>query len=399
MAYIPTISQLQTQIENNLRTQLSITRTWVGKVALRCMAIVFAGMFKLCYIFMAFVEKNIFPDTADSETVGGTLERFGRVKLNRDPYPAIAGVYTITLTGTAPVTIPTGTKFKSAINATSPDQLFQTEINYTISSFPATINISAQSPGTIAQLAIGDTMNLTSPLANVNSLATVSVIVTPALDSETLEEYRNKILQAFRLEPQGGAATDYRLWSLDVPAVRTSYPYTKYGVPYAVQLFVEALPDDSQVGQPAGVPTATTLTDVQAVVELDPDTTKPLSTRGRRPVGVFEVDYLAVVPLPVIVTITGLTDTSTPVQSAITTALNDLLYSVRPYIAGADGTNKNDILSIASVISCIFSVLTSGNSFTSITLNVNGNPVTSFTFGDIPSTYGNYPYLSNVIYV
>ena len=399
MAYIPTISQLQAQIENNMRTQLGITQTWVGKVVLRCIAIVFASIFKLNYIFIAFVEKNIFPDTADSETVGGTLERFGRVKLNRDPYPAYAGVYVITITGTAPVTIPMGTQFKSAINATSPFQIFQTETDFTITSFPATITVAAQVAGTISQLSVGDTMNLTSPLANVNSLATVSVVVTPALDAEILEEYRAKVLQAFRLEPQGGAATDYRLWLLDVPAVRTSYAYTKYGVPYVVQLFIEALPSDSEVGHPAGVPTAQTLVDVAAVVELDPDTSKPLSTRGRRPVGVFEVDYLSVVPLPVIITITGLTDSSALIQTAISTALTSLLYSVRPYIAGADGTNKNDILSIASVIACIFSVLINGNSFSSVTLNVNGNNVTSFTFGDISATYGNYPYLNSVNYV
>jgi uncharacterized phage protein gp47/JayE len=391
MAYIPTLAELQTQIENDIRTELGITKTWYGKVALKVIALVQAAKLKLYYIFLSAIQKNIFADTADSELNGGTLERFGRVKLGRDPYPATAGEYVCEITGTVGATIKAGTTFKNALN----EKLYVLEFDYTLATATDSITLRALEAGLDSVLNISDTVTSTSPIELVNSTATVTSVSVVAEDAETIEEYRNSVLQAFRLEPQGGASSDYRLWSLDVTGVRTSYPYTKYAEPWTVQVYVEANETATEPGEPIGVPTAYMLAEVAAVIEQDPDTTKALSDRGRRPIGTYEVEVLSVVPIPIKVEIIDLSDKSLAVTDAIDIALKAAFANIRPYIAGADGEIKNDILSVSTVIATIFNAIDSGITFSAVNLyfSLSLTPFTTKTFGSVPATFGNYPYL------
>jgi hypothetical protein len=390
---IPTINDLKTQIESDLRTELGITKAWYGKVFLRILALVQAGKLKLFYLFGGKVQKNIFVDTADPASQGGTLERFGNVKIGRNPYPAVAGVYTCQVTGQIGATIPKDTQYKSRSDSTSPDKLFTVEEEVVLAATTDEIIVRALEPGTDSALVIGDEIELTAPIEDVDSIAEVLSVDTTPVAAETTEQYREVVIQAFQLEPQGGAATDYRLWSLDVDGVRTSYPYTKNGEPYAVQVFVEALPEDSAPGQPAGVPPASMLDDVIEVIELDPDTTKPLYERGRRPIGVYNLEVLAVIPIPVTIRIYDLTDDSPEIISAIEEAIGDLLYTIRPYIAGADGSNQNDVLYTSQIISAVISALSNTVFFSNIQMVIDSVVVTSYTFARTPATYGNYPYL------
>ncbi len=389
---IPTINELRTQIENDLRTELGITQNWFGKVFLRSLATVQAGKLKIYYLAAAKVQKNIFADTAESENNGGTLERFGRVKIQRNPNPAIAGVYILNVTGQNGAVIPKGTLYKSTINSTNEGYLFEVTAQIFIVGTTGQVNVRALTPGTESQLDIDDELELTSPLANIDSLAYVDSVDTTPVSAEDIEDYREIVLDSFRIEVQGGAAQDYVIWSLDVAGVRTSYPYTKDGQIYAVQVFVEALPDDSQPGQPEGVPPTSMLDDVRDAIEIDPDTGK-----GRRPVGVFTLEVLAVVPVGVTITIEGLTDDSASVVNAIENSIIDLLYTVRPYIAGADGENRNDILYISQIITAVSSAIESDIFFSNLIMEIGGTPVTFYAFGTTPATYGNYPYLESLI--
>lgn len=128
MADIPTLSTLQTQIENDLRTHLGISQTWIGKVFLRILAMVQAAKLKLFYLQVAQLQKNIFVDTADTEQNGGTLERFGRTKLGRNRNPALAGEYTLNITGSIGGTVLKGTVYKN----TATDKLYEVQTTVTL---------------------------------------------------------------------------------------------------------------------------------------------------------------------------------------------------------------------------------------------------------------------------
>lgn len=382
---IPTINELYTDIRSDLATRLNINIPIFGKVVLNALAMVQAGKLKLFWLAIARVEKNIFIDTADSESAGGTLERFGRVFLARERRAAVQGQYTVAVTGTVGAVIAAGSLFKSDDTATSPGVLFQLDVQKTLASTSDTMTLRALTAGPDARLQVGDTLTSTSPLINVNDQVTVTAETTVPTAQETVENYRDEAIRSVQLEPQGGSPGDYRQWSDDVAAVRFVYPFATPGQCGQVDLYVEANQADSTDGK--GTPTATTLTDVEAVVDFDPDTTRPNNERGRRPVNV-SVNYIAVTPQDVIITVNNPVNIDTDTQATILTDLRTVINDVRPFVAGAESiNNRNDVLSITLIITTIQNALTGGQSFSGITVTVGGNALTTstqFFNGDIP---------------
>jgi len=384
MTTIPTISELYSDVLSDLQAQYGLTIPTFGKNFLRVLAAVQAAKLKLFYLAIASLQKNIFVDTAEPESIGGTLERFGRVKLNRNPFPATAGEYTIEVTGSIGAVIPANTTFKSDDDSLNPGKLFILDAEYTLVATTDTITVRALETGVDSKLEVDDTLTATAPIALVNKSATVTVEDTEPSAAETIADYRQKAIDAYRLEPQGGAATDYRLWSADAQGVAGSYAYAKSGAANEINLFVEATVADSTDGK--GTPSAGLLLDVEEVVEFDPDTTRPLSERGRRPLGVFQVHFLPITVREVDITIPSFTGITAEIEALITAALEDEINTVRPFVSACDIlSEKNDILDTNKIISVILQARP-GSIFGSVALVVAGSPYTSYQFinGDIP---------------
>jgi len=381
---LPTLTELYNSIVADLQTQLDgVIIPLYGRLYLRAQAAVQAGKLRLYYLAIGALQKNIFVDTADPESIGGTLERFGRVKLNRRPQPARAAQYTCTVTGTSGSTIPAQTIYKTTDTSQNPGKLFVLDSAFTLSGSSGSVNLRAVEPGTDSALSNGNTLRITTPAAGIDAVATVTAELVQPLPAETTEDYRQKTIDAFRLEPQGGAASDYRLWAQDAQGVRTAYAYAKSGAPNEVNVYVEANPADSSDSY--AVPGATILAEVEDVIEFDPDVTRPLSERGRRPLGVFDVHVLPVTVKQVNITIAGSSFTSAQ-QTSITNALTTEVNKIRPYVAACDVlAEKNNILDANKVISIILNAQP-GSQFGAITITVAGSPYSSYTFanGDIP---------------
>jgi uncharacterized phage protein gp47/JayE len=389
MITIPTTNELYEDILADLEAEFGDSIPLFGKIFLRALAGVQAAKLKLYYLAIANLQKNIFIDTADPEASGGTLERFGRIKLGRNPFPATAGQYEIQVTGTVGAVINSQTTFKSDDDSTNPGKLFILDSTFTLATNPDTLNVRALEAGLDSQLNGGDTLTATIPIALVNKQAVVVSEVVEPLSAEDIEDYRNKGIDAYRSEPQGGAAADYRLWALDAQGVRNTYPYTAPGDLNEVNLYVEATVADSTDGK--GTPSQAILDAVQEVVEFDPDTTKPISERGRQPLAV-DVNYLPVSVIEIDITIDSFNGTSSD-EALVITALIDLINSIRPFIAAADVlANRNDVLDTNRIISTILSVKP-GAIFGSITLIVGGISVTTHTFLD-----GNIPFADEIVF-
>jgi len=388
MNNIPTLNELYTQILSDLESSesINITIPLFGKNFLRAMAMVQAAKMKLLYLRVGFVQKNIFVDTADSEAIGGTLERFGRVKLGRNPFPARAAEYTIEVTGTIGATIPASTVFRSDDDSLNPTKLYILDNAYTLVSATDTVLVRALEAGNGSQLLVGDTMTSTIPLANVNQVGEVTIESVEPLAAETIEQYRRITIEAFRLEAQGGAGADYRLWAFDVQAVQQSYPYAKSGNANEVDLYIEATIGDSTDGK--GTPSAGTLAAVEAAIE-DPTATRP----ARKPLTVFQVNYIPVSPLDIEVEIQGTASPTTEQQTTITTAIRQALSEVRPFVDSIDiEANRNDTIDLFKLGQIILNAIPSFP-FTGIVLEVGGNVETSYTFED-----GEIPYLDAVTF-
>lgn len=391
MIALPTLSQLYTGVLNDLETEYGINISLTQKVALRAIAGMQAGKLWLLYKVIGFLQKNIWPDTADSESSGGTLERFGRIRLGRNPRAAVAAQYTVAVTGTTGAIIPAQTVFKADDDSLHPGILYILDTAYTMLSSGNTILLRALTAGDEGALDVGNTLTSTSPLAQVDDQVIVTIESVEPLAAETQEAYRAAVLQSFRLEAQGGAATDYRIWAADAQGVERVYPYPKNGETNANNIYVEATIADSTDGK--GTPSQAILDAVEEVVERNPDTTLSINERGRRPNTV--VCYFLPVTVDTIdIVVTGFVGVTAAQQALILAALETFIGTVRPYVAAADiAADKNDILSVNNINGVIFSQIP-GAVYTSVTLKVNSVSVSSNTFVN-----GDIPWLNTVTYV
>lgn len=391
MKPIPSITELRESLSNDFKSKLNITSDNLKKV-LTAFTVVLSAQFKLAYLYLSDIQNNIFPDTADLEINGGTLERQGRIYLNRNPRPATVGVFLLNVSGVSGSVLRQNITFKSNESTKSPGQLYVLDYEYILNGISDIIEVRSLGLGPDFDLDISDQLTITEPVLGVEQTVNVNSIVSTPTSSESTEDYRQAILDAIQLEPQGGSRTDYRLWSSDASGVRKVYPYVKNGEAGVVQVYVESTLIDSVDG--FGTPTNAIINEVEEVIYFDPDETKPLNERGRIPIQVT-LEVLPITLIPVTVTITGLNENTSTIQSSIETSIKNYLYNVRPYVAGADlPRNKNNVFYDARLQGEVTDALSSSNFFTDFQSTVDGNPISSYEFD-----LGNIPYLTALNFV
>jgi len=391
MITIPILKQLCDDTVAEIEAQYGNTISTIGKSALRAVAYTLGAKMKLLYLALGEVQKNMLPDIADSESVGGTLERWGAVKLGRQPYGSTQGQYLVTVTGSIGAVVPGQTTFLSNDSSKNPQKMFILDLPHTMVTTSDTITLRALEGGIESSLNNLDTLTSTSPIALVDSTATVVSESIQPLSAEDIESYRLDVIRSFRLQPQGGSAVDYILWSQDVQGVKTVYPYAASGFDNRVDLYIESDIADSTDGK--GTPSTPMIDAVETVVNFNPDTSLPLNKRGRRPLQVI-VNYHPITVLEIDITIGGYIGATTEIQALITSALTDYVGSVRPFVDSADViANKNDIID-ANNLSAVILSATPGASFATPTFTVNSVSETSYQF-----LLGNIPYLNSVTFV
>jgi uncharacterized phage protein gp47/JayE len=384
------MQELKESLSNDFKSRLNLVSDNLKKF-FEAFSIVISAKFKIVYLYLNDIQNNIFPDTADLEANGGTLERQGRIYLNRNPRPATVGVFNLLVNGLSGSVLRSGLTFKSNENSKSPGQMYVLDAEYTCTGTMDIIEVRSLGAGTDFDLDVNDELTITEPVLGVQQIVIVDEIIEQPKASEDIEAYRQSILDAIQLEPQGGSKTDYRLWSSDAQGVRKVYPYVKNGDAGTVQVFVEATLADSVDG--FGTPTNALLIEVDEVINFDPDETKPLNERGRRPMQVT-LEVLPIDLIPVDLTITGLSQNTSTIRANIESNIETYLYGVRPFISGADlSRNRNDILYEARLQSVATDVLENSNFFTGFQMLVNGNSVSSYQFD-----LGSIPFLQSVTY-
>lgn len=389
MTTLPTIAQLRAQIQADIEAAYGSNIPPFGKNFIRVLSAVKAAKLWLIYKYIGSVQKNSFPDLADPEETGGTLQRWGRIKLNRNPFTAVAGQYIVNVTGDIGSVVKAKTVFKSNSDSSSPGKLFILDNEFILESVQDQMTLRALEPGVDSRLDVYDQLTSTIPIDDVNKTVTVaSEFVTP-LAAETIEEYRLRTVTSFRTEPQGGAGTDYREWAADVQGVRQVYPYAKSGFPGEVIVYIEATRINSTDGK--GTPSSGMIDQVEEAINFDPDTT--VTSRGRRPIQVV-IDPQPVTIKSITIQIYGYENLTDTLRDQNEEALDELIDQIRPFIASAQPLDeKNDIINTNKIISTLLQV-NPGAIFGQIVLRVDGVEVTTQTFIN-----GNIPFLDSVTYV
>lgn len=228
--------------EHEFNTQLRI----LPKSFIKILCKVFAGVFIVVYKLVGWYFLQMFPETADWEeiTILGVrlrpLVKLGVLFGVGEPLAGVQwqGIITIDVLTQGSV-LYSGTQLKSSVTG----KLYIVEETKTLLQQKETVSVVCTEIGTAGNLEQNDTLNFVNPYGFIKTEAIVSDVARVGLDNELESSYRNRVINRFRLQPQGGALADYRIWSSEVPGVLNVYPYNDKEQPGGVLLYVSGISD------------------------------------------------------------------------------------------------------------------------------------------------------------
>ena len=228
--------------EHEFNTQLRI----LPKSFIKILCKVFAGVFIIVYKLVGWYFLQMFPETADWEevTILGVrlrpLVKLGVLFGVGEPLAGVQwrGIITIDVLTQGSV-LYSGTQLKSSVTG----KLYIVEETKTLLQTKETVSVVCTEIGTVGNLEKNDTLNFVNPYSFIKTEAVVSDVARVGLDNERESSYRNRVVNRFRLQPQGGALADYRIWASEVPGVLNVYPYNDKEQPGGVLLYVSGISD------------------------------------------------------------------------------------------------------------------------------------------------------------
>ena len=228
--------------EHKFNKQLRI----LPKSFIKILCKVFAGVFIIVYKLVGWYFLQMFPETADWKevTILGVrlrpLVKLGVLFGVGEPLAGVQwqGIITIDVLTQGSV-LYSGTQLKSNVTG----KLYIVEETKTLLQQKETVSVVCTEIGTAGNLEKNDTLNFVNPYGFIKTEAVVSDVARVGLDNERESSYRNRVINRFRLQPQGGALADYRIWASEVPGVLNVYPYNDKEQPGGVLLYVSGISD------------------------------------------------------------------------------------------------------------------------------------------------------------
>lgn len=293
---------------------------------------------------------------------------------------AVSSQLTIRATSTTGLTVPITASFTGDSNAES----YRPDASATEAGGYISVTVSAVTAGVSGDLVVGDTLTMSPSISGVGAVWTVTVVVTAGLDQEDIEEYRRRVLLAERTVGGGGNSADYRTWAEEVDGVYRAFPYsgapTGTSYPGDRTVYIEADTDIDEDGiAPEGL-----LDDVRDAINTDPVTGKARPCLGDTDENLY-VESISRTTLNVEVRdLVVDTDLLTATQANITTAVDEYLRGIAPFISGLDAPmTQNDMITDLTLSQVIQDVLTPvGGSAAGVGLYITVNTfIPSYTLG------------------
>lgn len=214
----PALADLIAQAEGDIESRLPGADAKVRRTNLNVLARVLAGAVHGVYGFVAWLARQVMPDTADAEY----LDRWASIWLTVPRVAAEFAAGQVTMTGTNGTVVPTGTVLQR-----SDGVRFETTAAGTVASGSVTLNIQAQEAGQGGNTAAGVAMSLVSPVSGLGASGVVAGgAITGGADAESDDALRARLLARIRNPPMGGSEADYIAWALEVPGVTRAWVYT-----------------------------------------------------------------------------------------------------------------------------------------------------------------------------
>lgn len=242
----PTLQQLVDRIQSDFRSRLSSVGALLRRSMVYIFARVLAGASHMLHGHLEWLSRQIFADQSDDDFLVRQSGLFGVTK-DAASYAQLS----ITATGTNGSVIPgSTTKLLSASGLE-----YIVDADATISGGTATITATAALAGSDSNLAPTAQLSFESPVAGVDSTATVAAVVADGADTEDTEGLRTRFLAFLADPPHGGNDADYIEWAKEVAGVTRVWVYGKGLGPGTVLVYFardndpSAIPDVGEVAQ------------------------------------------------------------------------------------------------------------------------------------------------------
>lgn len=290
----PTLQDLITRVEGDLRSGLGLV-TLLRRSFLSVIARVMAGLSHLLFGYMKYIEKEAFPDTAED-----TLLRQAGI-WGVPQKPATYSRFRLAVTGTAGTLVPALTTYRRTDGAE-----YLTDADVTLTGTNDKLLLTAVVAGKAGRVAVADQIGILSPIAGLDSLATVDQVIIESDDIESLESLRTRLIDRIQNPPSGGNANDYLQWAKAVAGVTRAWVGPQSLGPGTVVVYFTTDGDDPIT------PSGPKLAEVYDYI----DALRPVTAN-------VSVVAPSLLPLDMVIKIKPNT---TAVQDAIETELNDLIY-------------------------------------------------------------------------
>lgn len=371
----PTTKEISDNIIAQLEATLNQTIPLLPKSFMRVLAKALAAVFILLYKYGGFIFLQMFVQTASAKdtTFNGVIVNpltfWGRLIGVGDPVAATNAELLIDITVTNQTgSLPSGSQLVNSDNGVT--YITIGEVLLDAPTVQATIRAAADQAGgggagALGNLDPGDFVSFANPLPNVSRVATVDSQLVTGANGESVEAYRQRVVDRFQKRPQGGAYADYEGWAEEVAGILNAYPYT--GLPGQVDVYTEAT--EASSGSPDGIPTTAQL---QAV--LDNINTDQNGLASRRNANTF-VNSLPIARQSFDVVVSGVTGVSnlSQTQADITSALSEYFRSTEPFIPGLSVPPRRDQITSTRVSATVEDIVTAaGGTFTSATFDISG---------------------------
>jgi hypothetical protein len=382
-----TVKEISDLLAGSFQEKFNKSLRLLPKSFIKVISTVFAGVYVTLYKQIGWLFLQIFPETSywGEVVIGRTtvrpLVKWGVLIGAGEPRGGTQWKGRIRVTVTRRGSqLPAGTQLKSALTG----KLYITGEGVTLENETETIPVICAENGTAGNLQTGDFLSFVSPLGVVSRAAEVAGCVQPAVDGETEQEYRARVVGRFRSPPMGGSLSDYRHWACGVPGVLNAYPCKDTETPNGVILYVSCLPSVS----PDRVPPETRelLKQAGRACVYDPETGKA----DRKPLmavidPAYNETYANVKPVTIKyfdVRVDGIKGVPAgEFGEAVRPALENYFLGREPYIRGlSDDNNKTNTVSRNNVMSIIDrNIVSIKAEFESVTMLLDGVETAAFT--------------------
>ena len=303
----PALPDLVDRIRADLVARIPGATAIVRHSNLGVIAHVFAGLAHGQYGHLQWLAGQLIPDTATDDWLERHADIYG---IQRRAAAIATGI--ARATGSDGATIPAGTQLQSTDGV-----LYEVTAGGVVAAGLVDLDIQAIDAGAAGNAEDGATLRLAVAISGTDADLIAQGEIAGGSDLESDADLRLRLLLRIQEPPQGGAATDYRQWALQVPGVsRVWVAGCQAGLgTVTVRFMMDAVRSEFD-GVPQGTDSPATTGD-QALVEDHIDQVRPVTA---------DVRVVAPVLTPVDIEITDLTPDTAEIRTAVEKSLAAMFY-------------------------------------------------------------------------